>query len=339
MKVETPLYYALMLARLASGQNFSPECDDAGPVLYPGTWNQYLAPYMGVSCQKASILFSGQDTRQNLTIEHGDALCYGFPLMNITIPINAPPGPGSIRFFCEGREAEYCQMISVETRPPDDAREASATEYAITQDCPVNPTLTSEKYASASSKPTTVSTPTPKGVAPIGTAPTRAAMETPANQAPTNQTPTNQTPTNQTPTNQTPTNQTPTNQTPTNQTPTNQTPTNQTPTNQTPTKELSDTKIPETDADKPDPTGSGRSGSSDTDSATSTTNGDMPNETTLPLTGSHAAGSGAAQTTQSSEYTDIAAPALPESGKTHAPPSPSNEAQASGDNRPCTCGQ
>ncbi|RKK10502.1 hypothetical protein BFJ66_g15164 [Fusarium oxysporum f. sp. cepae] len=324
MKVETPLYYALMLARLASGQNFSPECDDAGPVLYPGTWNQYLAPYMGVSCQKASILFSGQDTRQNLTIEHGDALCYGFPLMNITIPINAPPGPGSIRFFCEGREAEYCQMISVETRPPDDAREASATEYAITQDCPVNPTLTSEKYASASSKPTTVSTPTPKGVAPIGTAPTRAAMETPANQAPTNQTPTNQTPTNQTPTNQTPT---------------NQTPTNQTPTNQTPTKELSDTKIPETDADKPDPTGSGRSGSSDTDSATSTTNGDMPNETTLPLTGSHAAGSGAAQTTQSSEYTDIAAPALPESGKTHAPPSPSNEAQASGDNRPCTCGQ
>ncbi|KAK7575329.1 hypothetical protein V3481_017292 [Fusarium oxysporum f. sp. vasinfectum] len=195
-------------------------------------------------------------------------------------------------------------MISVETRPPDDAREASATEYAITQDCPVNPTLTSEKYASASSKPTTVSTPTPKGVAPIGTAPTRAAMETPANQAPTNQTPTNQTPTNQ-----------------------------------TPTKELSDTKIPETDADKPDPTGSGRSGSSDTDSATSTTNGDMPNETTLPLTGSHAAGSGAAQTTQSSEYTDIAAPALPESGKTHAPPSPSNEAQASGDNRPCTCGQ
>ncbi|KAG7424380.1 hypothetical protein Forpi1262_v014315 [Fusarium oxysporum f. sp. raphani] len=205
-------------------------------------------------------------------------------------------------------------MISVETRPPDDAREASATEYAITQDCPVNPTLTSEKYASASSKPTTVSTPTPKGVAPIGTAPTRAAMETPANQTPTNQTPTNQTPTNQTPT--------------------NQTPTNQTPTNQTPTKELSDTKIPETDADKPDPTGSGRSGSSDTD-----TNGDMPNETTLPLTGSHAAGSGAAQTTQSSEYTDIAAPALPESGKTHAPPSPSNEAQASGDNRPCTCGQ
>ncbi|KAI8397150.1 hypothetical protein FOFC_20422 [Fusarium oxysporum] len=338
-----------MLARLASGQNLSPECDDAGPVLYPGTWNQYLAPYMGVSCQKASILFSGQDTRQNLTIEHGDALCYGFPLMNITIPINAPPGPGSIRFFCEGREAEYCQMISVETRPPDDAREASATEYAITQDCPVNPTLTSEKYASASSKPTTVSTPTPKGVAPIGTAPTRAAMETPANQAPTNQTPTNQTPTNQTPTNQTPTNQTPTNQTPTNQTPTNQTPTNQTPTNQTPTnqtptnqtptKELSDTKIPETDADKPDPTGSGRSGSSDTDSATSTTNGDMPNETTLPLTGSHAAGSGAAQTTQSSEYTDIAAPTLPESGKTHAPPSPSNEAQASGDNRPCTCGQ
>ncbi|KAK2122349.1 hypothetical protein NOF04DRAFT_1255285 [Fusarium oxysporum II5] len=300
MKVETPLYYALMLARLVSGQNFSPECDDAGPVLYPGTWNQYLAPYMGVSCQKASILFSGQDTRQNLTIEHGDALCYGFPLMNITIPINAPPGPGSIQFFCEGREAEYCQMISVETRPPDDAREASATEYAITQDCPVNPTLTSEKYASASSKPTTVSTPTPKG----------------------------------TPTNQTPTNQTPTNQTPTNQTPTNQTPTNQTPTNQTPTKELSDTKIPETDADKPDPTGSGRSGSSDTD-----TNGDMPNETTLPLTGSHAAGSGAAQTTQSSEYTDIAAPALPESGKTHAPPSPSNEAQASGDNRPCTCGQ
>ncbi|EMT72995.1 hypothetical protein FOC4_g10001839 [Fusarium odoratissimum] len=254
MKVETPLYYALMLARLVSGQNFSPECDDAGPVLYPGTWNQYLAPYMG---------------------------------------------PGSIQFFCEGREAEYCQMISVETRPPDDAREASATEYAITQDCPVNPTLTSEKYASASSKPTTVSTPTPKGVAPIGTAPTRAAMETP-----------------------------------TNQTPTNQTPTNQTPTNQTPTKELSDTKIPETDADKPDPTGSGRSGSSDTD-----TNGDMPNETTLPLTGSHAAGSGAAQTTQSSEYTDIAAPALPESGKTHAPPSPSNEAQASGDNRPCTCGQ
>ncbi|KAI3572934.1 hypothetical protein IWW34DRAFT_873300 [Fusarium oxysporum f. sp. albedinis] len=304
MKVETPLYYALMLARLASGQNFSPECDDAGPVLYPGTWNQYLAPNMGVSCQKASILFSGQDTRQNLTIEHGDALCYGFPLMNITIPINAPPGSGSIRFFCEGREAEYCQMISVETRPPDDAREASATEYAITQDCPVNPTLTSEKYASASSKPTTVSTPTPKGVAPIGTAPTRAAMETPANQAPTNQTPTNQTPTNQ-----------------------------------TPTKELSDTKIPETDADKPNPTGSGRSGSSDTDSATSTTNGDMPNETTLPLTGSHAAGSGAAQTTQSSEYTDIAAPALPESGKTHAPPSPSNEAQASGDNRPCTCGQ
>ncbi|KAK2667967.1 hypothetical protein RAB80_017158 [Fusarium oxysporum f. sp. vasinfectum] len=182
MKVETPLYYALMLARFASGQNFSPECDDAGPVLYPGTWNQYLAPNMG--------------------------------------------------------------MISVETRPPDDAREASATEYAITQDCPVNPTLTSEKYASASSKPTT-----------------------------------------------------------------------------------------------PDPTGSGRSGSSDTDSATSTTNGDMPNETTLPLTGSHAAGSGAAQTTQSSEYTDIAAPALPESGKTHAPPSPSNEAQASGDNRPCTCGQ
>ncbi|KAK2480494.1 hypothetical protein H9L39_08062 [Fusarium oxysporum f. sp. albedinis] len=331
MKVETPLYYALMLARLASGQNFSPECDDAGPVLYPGTWNQYLAPYMGVSCQKASILFSGQDTRQNLTIEHGDALCYGFPLMNITIPINAPPGPGSIRFFCEGREAEYCQMISVETRPPDDAREASATEYAITQDCPVNPTLTSEKYASASSKPTTVSTPTPKGVAPIGTAPTRAAMETPANQhQPTRHQPR---------TNQTPTNQTPTNQTPTNQTPTNQTPTNQTPTNQTPTKELSDTKIPETDADKPDPTGSGRSGSSDTDSATSTTNGDMPNETTLPLTGSHAAGSGAAQTTQSSEYTDIAAPALPESGKTHAPPSPSNEAQASGDNRPCTCGQ
>ncbi|EXK78830.1 hypothetical protein FOQG_16529 [Fusarium oxysporum f. sp. raphani 54005] len=309
MKVETPLYYALMLARLASGQNFSPECDDAGPVLYPGTWNQYLAPNMGVSCQKASILFSGQDTRQNLTIEHGDVLCYGFPLMNITIPINAPPGSGSIRFFCEGREAEYCQMISVETRPPDDAREASATEYAITQDCPVNPTLASEKYASASSKPTTVSTPTPKGVAPIGTAPTRAAMETPANQAPTNQTPTNQTPTNQTPT------------------------------NQTPTKELSDTKIPETDADKPDPTGSGRSGSSDTDSATSTTNGDMPNETTLPLTGSHAAGSGAAQTTQSSEYTDIAAPALPESGNTHAPPSPSNEAQASGDNRPCTCGQ
>ncbi|EXK78831.1 hypothetical protein FOQG_16529 [Fusarium oxysporum f. sp. raphani 54005] len=277
MKVETPLYYALMLARLASGQNFSPECDDAGPVLYPGTWNQYLAPNMGVSCQKASILFSGQDTRQNLTIEHGDVLCYGFPLMNITIPINAPPGSGSIRFFCEGREAEYCQMISVETRPPDDAREASATEYAITQDCPVNPTLASEKYASASSKPTT--------------------------------------------------------------TPTNQTPTNQTPTNQTPTKELSDTKIPETDADKPDPTGSGRSGSSDTDSATSTTNGDMPNETTLPLTGSHAAGSGAAQTTQSSEYTDIAAPALPESGNTHAPPSPSNEAQASGDNRPCTCGQ
>ncbi|EXK78832.1 hypothetical protein FOQG_16529 [Fusarium oxysporum f. sp. raphani 54005] len=272
MKVETPLYYALMLARLASGQNFSPECDDAGPVLYPGTWNQYLAPNMGVSCQKASILFSGQDTRQNLTIEHGDVLCYGFPLMNITIPINAPPGSGSIRFFCEGREAEYCQMISVETRPPDDAREASATEYAITQDCPVNPTLASEKYASASSKPTT-------------------------------------------------------------------TPTNQTPTNQTPTKELSDTKIPETDADKPDPTGSGRSGSSDTDSATSTTNGDMPNETTLPLTGSHAAGSGAAQTTQSSEYTDIAAPALPESGNTHAPPSPSNEAQASGDNRPCTCGQ
>ncbi|EXK78833.1 hypothetical protein FOQG_16529 [Fusarium oxysporum f. sp. raphani 54005] len=267
MKVETPLYYALMLARLASGQNFSPECDDAGPVLYPGTWNQYLAPNMGVSCQKASILFSGQDTRQNLTIEHGDVLCYGFPLMNITIPINAPPGSGSIRFFCEGREAEYCQMISVETRPPDDAREASATEYAITQDCPVNPTLASEKYASASSKPTT------------------------------------------------------------------------TPTNQTPTKELSDTKIPETDADKPDPTGSGRSGSSDTDSATSTTNGDMPNETTLPLTGSHAAGSGAAQTTQSSEYTDIAAPALPESGNTHAPPSPSNEAQASGDNRPCTCGQ
>ncbi|KAH7459618.1 hypothetical protein FOMA001_g19937 [Fusarium oxysporum f. sp. matthiolae] len=304
MKVETPLYYALMLARLASGQNPSPECDDAGPVLYPGTWNQYLAPNMGVSCQKASILFSGQDTRQNLTIEHGDALCYGFPLMNITIPINAPPGPGSIQFFCEGREAEYCQMISVETRPPDDAREASATEYAITQDCPVNPTLTSEKYASASSKPTTVSTPTPKGVAPIGTAPTRAAMETP-----------------------------------TNQTPTNQTPTNQKPTNQTKTKELSDTKIPETDADKPDPTGSGRSGSSDTDSATSTTNGDMPNETTLPLTGSHAAGSGAAQTTQSSEYTDIAAPALPESGKTHAPPSPSNEAQASGDNRQCTCGQ
>ncbi|EXM13902.1 hypothetical protein FOTG_17672 [Fusarium oxysporum f. sp. vasinfectum 25433] len=295
MKVETPLYYALMLARLASGQNFSPECDDAGPVLYPGTWNQYLAPNMGVSCQKASILFSGQDTRQNLTIEHGDALCYGFPLMNITIPINAPPGPGSIQFFCEGREAEYCQMISVETRPPDDAREASATEYAITQDCPVNPTLTSEKYASASSKPTT------------------------------------------TPTNQTPTNQTPTNQTPTNQTPTNQTPTN--PTNQTPTKELSDTKIQETDANKPDPTGSGRSGSSDTDSATNTTNGDMPNETTLPLTGSHAAGSGAAQTTQSSEYTDIAAPALPESGKTHAPPAPSNEAQASGDNRPCTCGQ
>ncbi|KNB19931.1 hypothetical protein FOXG_17089 [Fusarium oxysporum f. sp. lycopersici 4287] len=293
-----------MLARLASGQNPSPECDDAGPVLYPGTWNQYLAPNMGVSCQKASILFSGQDTRQNLTIEHGDALCYGFPLMNITLPINAPPGPGSIQFFCEGREAEYCQMISVETRPPDDAREASATEYAITQDCPVNPTLTSEKYASASSKPTTVSTPTPKGVAPIGTAPTRAAMETPANQ-----------------------------------TPTNQTPTNQTPTNQTPTKELSDTKIPETDADKPDPTGSGRSGSSDTDSATSTTNGDMPNETTLPLTGSHAAGSGAAQTTQSSEYTDIAAPALPESGKTHAPPSPSNEGQASGDNRQCTCGQ
>ncbi|KNB20260.1 hypothetical protein FOXG_17329 [Fusarium oxysporum f. sp. lycopersici 4287] len=267
MKVETPLYYALMLARLASGQNPSPECDDAGPVLYPGTWNQYLAPNMGVSCQKASILFSGQDTRQNLTIEHGDALCYGFPLMNITLPINAPPGPGSIQFFCEGREAEYCQMISVETRPPDDAREASATEYAITQDCPVNPTLTSEKYASASSKPTT------------------------------------------------------------------------TPTNQTPTKELSDTKIPETDADKPDPTGSGRSGSSDTDSATSTTNGDMPNETTLPLTGSHAAGSGAAQTTQSSEYTDIAAPALPESGKTHAPPSPSNEGQASGDNRQCTCGQ
>ncbi|KAK2470570.1 hypothetical protein H9L39_17758 [Fusarium oxysporum f. sp. albedinis] len=334
MKAETPLYYALMLARLASGQNFSPECDDAGPVLYPGTWNQYLAPNMGVSCQKASILFSGQDTRQNLTIEHGDALCYGFPLMNITIPINAPPGPGSIQFFCEGREAEYCQMISVETRPPDNAREASATEYAITQDCPVNPTLTSEKYASAFNKPTTVSTPTPKGVAPIGTAPTRAAMETPANQ-----TPTNQTPTNQTPTNQTPTNQTPTNQTPTNQTPTNQTPTNQTPTNHTPTKELSDAKIPETDADKPDPTGSGRSGSSDTDSATSTTNGDMPNETTLPLTGSHAAGSGAAQTTQSSEYTDIAAPALPESGKTHAPPSPSNEAQASGDNRQCTCGQ
>ncbi|KAG7408434.1 hypothetical protein Forpe1208_v012507 [Fusarium oxysporum f. sp. rapae] len=269
---------------------------------------------MGVKCQKASILFSGQDTRQNLTIEYSDAVCYGFPLMNITIPINAPPGSGSIRFFCEGREGEYCQMISVETRPPDDAREASATEYAITQDCPVNPTLTSEKYASASSKPTTVSTPTPKVVAPIGTAPTRAAMETPANQAPTNQTPTNQTPTNQTPT-------------------------NQTPTNQTPTKELSDTKIPETDADKPDPTGSGRSESSDTDSATSTTNGDMPNETTLPLTGSHAAGLGAAQTTQSSEYTDIAAPALPESGKTHAPPSPSNEAQASGDNRPCTCGQ
>ncbi|KAF6518342.1 hypothetical protein HZS61_002420 [Fusarium oxysporum f. sp. conglutinans] len=215
-------------------------------------------------------------------------------------------------------------MISVETRPPDNAREASATEYAITQDCPVNPTLTSEKYASAFNKPTTVSTPTPKGVAPIGTAPTRAAMETPANQTPTNQTPTNQTPTNQTPTNQTPT---------------NQTPTNQTPTNHTPTKELSDAKIPETDADKPDPTGSGRSGSSDTDSATSTTNGDMPNETSLPLTGSHAAGSGAAQTTQSSEYTDIAAPALPESGKTHAPPSPSNEAQASGDNRQCTCGQ
>ncbi|KAF5707885.1 hypothetical protein FMUND_10868 [Fusarium mundagurra] len=291
MKVESQLYYALMLAQLTSGQDLPPLCEP-GPVLYAGTWSQHMAPNIGVQCQKASILFPDQEQRKNVTIEYSSGGCGGYPLMNITIPLDIPPGSGSMQMFCDGRENvySYCQMITVEKRPPDDTRKASATEYAITQDCAVTPPETSAKYAGTVSKPSSVSTPTPKVVAPIGTAPTQVAKDTQA-------------------------------------TPTNQTPTNQTPTNQTPTKELSGTMASSIDAEEPDPTNSGRGAYSDTDSS-----GAMP---TGMASHSQSDGLGAAQTTQLPGYSHEASTALPES----VPVSPSNEAQASGENHPCTCGQ
>ncbi|KAF5230614.1 hypothetical protein FANTH_13766 [Fusarium anthophilum] len=276
MKVESQLYYALMLARLTSGQESLPVCE-AGPVLYAGTWNQYMAPNMGVQCQKASILFPDQDQRKNITIEYSEGGCGGYPLMNMTIPVDIPPGSESIQMFCNGMEDEYkyCQMISVEPRPPGDTRKASATEYAITQDCAVSPPETSTKYGGTVSMPTSVSALTQKGVTPMGTAPTRMPRETRA------------------------------------------TPANQTPTNQTPS----------IDAEKPDPTNSGRGAYS-----TSTSSGAMP---TGIASHSQLDGSGAAQTTQLPGFSRETSTTLPEP----VPLSPSNEAQASGESHPCTCGQ
>jgi hypothetical protein len=189
MKLHTPLYHALMLAHLSVGQDSESECS-AGPVLYAGGWQEHLGPNKDLKCQEASVYFFDQDKRQNIPIQHGDTLCRDYPSINISLPVDAPLGPGRITWLCDSGEKDYCQVITVVAMKTSATATGPVSEYAMTQNCPSSAIYTSKDYNDESNgmlAPTTAPWQTPPAIATattpgnlLGTAPTRPVADSAA---------------------------------------------------------------------------------------------------------------------------------------------------------------
>ncbi|EXL64760.1 hypothetical protein FOPG_18985 [Fusarium oxysporum f. sp. conglutinans race 2 54008] len=192
---------------------------------------------------------------------------------------------------------------------------ANAATYAMIQNCPTSAVYTTDKYTDVSNEQSATSTtppwrtPNAKGTATtpaafIGTAPTRPAADSAtAHGSFTSSGPTAQPPA---------------------------------------------TKVPSTELEVPTPTGSEGSIFHGSGSFSTTANGYTESPAIATPAESHTDDSRAAQTTQPSENTNTAISAPSELTQTPGGPSPSNgeqaalpsdEAQPSGNNRPCTCGQ
>ncbi|KAF6528571.1 hypothetical protein HZS61_008873 [Fusarium oxysporum f. sp. conglutinans] len=183
---------------------------------------------------------------------------------------------------------------------------ANTATYAMIQDCPTSAIYTTDKYTGPSNEKSATFT---KGTvatsaAFIGTAPTRLAADSAA--------------------------------------------AHDSFASSGPTTKPPATNLPATEIESPTPTGSNRSAFHGSDGFSTTANGYTQSPTIATPAESHTADSRAAQTTHPTEYADTAISAPLERTQTPGPPSPSNkeqaaspsdEAQPSSNDRPCTCGQ
>ncbi|EXK77960.1 hypothetical protein FOQG_17343 [Fusarium oxysporum f. sp. raphani 54005] len=314
MRLLTPLYHTFVLAQFVLAQDSDSECA-AGPVLSAGGWRDFLAPNKDLKCQGASIYFFEKDERHYIPIQYGDVLCHSLPSANVSLPIDAPSGLARITWLCDSEEQDYCQIASVMAATSTPSVTNTAT-YAMVQNCPTSAVYTTEKYTDGSNEQSATfttapwRTPNAKGTvttsaAFLGTAPTRPAADSATAHGSSF-------------------------------------------TSSRPTAQPPATKVPSSELEVSTPTGSEGSVFNGSDIFSTTANGYTESPTIATPAESHTADSRAAQTTQPSENTDTAISAPSELTQTPGGPSPSNgeqaalpsdEAQPSGNNRPCTCGQ
>lgn len=148
------MWFALSLLLRAAYAQVTGECL-IGLVLYAGESTEFLSPNANLTCREADVFFSNGSLHQKVSVENSQPPCAEYPLIHLSLPDDAPLGPGKIVWQCDEGGPAACQVMSVQAATP---ASATATEYYLSQECVANYPQTSLAVNS------TLSTATTRGV-------------------------------------------------------------------------------------------------------------------------------------------------------------------------------
>ncbi|KAH7115731.1 hypothetical protein B0J13DRAFT_653607 [Dactylonectria estremocensis] len=151
MKRAGVTWFALSLLLRVAYAQVTDECL-IGLVLYAGESTEFLSPNANLTCPEADVFFSNGSLHQKIPVKNNQPPCTEYPLIHLSLPDDAPLGPGKIVWQCDEGGPAACQVISVQAAT---LASAAATEYYLSQECVTNYPRTS---LAANSSPPAVTT-------------------------------------------------------------------------------------------------------------------------------------------------------------------------------------